>query len=79
MGRRRPPTAPVGLWRIGGRLVSVSASTAIRQNDGMFEPAAGGVVFHAATGLKVNANADVQTSVRQRQLRVGAPGPASAR
>lgn len=29
-----PATAPIGLWRIGGRLVSVSASTAIRQNDG---------------------------------------------
>ena len=27
-------TAPVGLWRVAGRLVSVSASTAIRQNDG---------------------------------------------
>jgi hypothetical protein len=27
-------TAPIGLWRVGGRLVSVSASTAIRQNDG---------------------------------------------
>lgn len=25
---------PVGLWRIGGRMVSVTASTAIRQNDG---------------------------------------------
>ena len=28
-------TAPIGLWRVGGRLVSVSASTAIRQNDGL--------------------------------------------
>jgi len=26
-------TMPVGLWKIGGRLVSVSPSTAIRQND----------------------------------------------
>ena len=29
-----PATAPIGLWQIGGRVVSVSASTAIRQNDG---------------------------------------------
>lgn len=33
-------TMPIGLWRIGGRLVSVSASTTIRQNDGLLGPGA---------------------------------------
>ena len=39
--------------------------------DGVFEPApAGGVVFHAATGVEATVIARVQESVRQRLLRV---------
>ena len=39
--------------------------------DGVFEPApAGGVVFHAATGLDANTIASVQAGVRRRLLRV---------
>ena len=39
--------------------------------DGVFEPApAGGVVFHAATGLDANTITDVQACLRRRLLRV---------
>jgi len=34
--------------------------------DGVFDRAAGGVVFHAATGVEANAIADVQAGVRRR-------------
>jgi hypothetical protein len=38
--------------------------------EGVFEPAAGGVVFHAATGLDATAITQVQAQVRRRLLRV---------
>lgn len=38
--------------------------------EGLFEPAAaGGVIFHAATGLDANAIAEVQERARRRLLR----------
>jgi len=37
--------------------------------DGVFEPAAGGVVFHAASGLDATAITQVQAQVRRRLLR----------
>ncbi|MCE7939927.1 MAG: IS91 family transposase [Chloroflexi bacterium CFX6] len=37
--------------------------------DGVFEPGAGGVVFHAATGLDATAITKVQAQVRRRLLR----------
>jgi hypothetical protein len=38
--------------------------------DGVFDAAAGGVVFHAATGLDATAITQVQAQVRRRMLRV---------
>lgn len=37
--------------------------------DGVFDSAAGGVVFHAATGLDATAITQVQAQVRRRLLR----------
>ena len=38
--------------------------------DGVFDSAASGVIFHAATGIDANAIADVPARVRRRLLRV---------
>lgn len=48
-----PPatTAPIGLWRVGGRLVNVSDSTAIRQNDA---PLALGVIVEVSGWLQAD-------------------------
>ena len=49
--------------------------------DGVFDATpAGGVVFHAATGLEANAIAQVRARVRRRLLRVFVrPRPAAGR
>jgi len=43
--------------------------------DGVFEPAAGGIVFHAASGLDATAITRVQAQVRRRLLRYCARPP----
>jgi hypothetical protein len=47
--------------------------------DGVFDAAAGGVIFHVATELDANAIVWVQAQVRRRLLRVFALRPAAGR
>ena len=62
-------TASAGSIRFGSSL-NAHLHSHCAVIDGVFDSAAGGVVFHAATGLEATAITQVQAQVRLRMLRV---------